>query len=353
MGTSVHIASRFFALVLTSVLPDGSAAPSVPVDGESTTSATAASPVVKRARVEDFAPPEEFVMVDSIKTHFVRKGDAGRQVVLVHGFGSSTHTWQKALDSLAPRYRVYALDLKGFGLTAKPKDGQYHMDAYTRHLLGFLDAMKLDRPVLVGHSLGGAVVTRVALLHPGRVGGLVLESPVPVSMPRAPGDDLLKRAGVEGVVGGNKPGTAAEKAAILNPALAKRMLPTMLRSTITRQTVENGLKVAYHDPRFVTPELIEVVYRPLTLEGAAEALASMLTPPPAAPPLPPLGALRLPALVAWGEHDKVVPVTLFEQYAGTIPEASRTVFANSGHVPHEEEADSFNARLLEFLDELP
>ena len=133
--------------------------------------------------------------VGAIKTHFVRKGDAGRPVVLVHGFGSSTYTWRKTVDALAPRHRVYALDLKGFGLTAKPKDGQYHMDAYTRHLLGFLDAMKLDRPVLVGHSLGGAVVTRLALFHPDRVGGLVLEDPVPVSMPRVNGAELLKRAG--------------------------------------------------------------------------------------------------------------------------------------------------------------
>ena len=293
-------------------------------------------------------------MVETIKTHFVRKGEAGRPVVLVHGFGSSTYTWRMSLESLAARHRVYALDLKGFGLTAKPKDGQYHMDAYTRHLLGFLDVMKLDRPVLVGHSLGGAVVTRLALLHPDRVGGLVLEDPVPVSMPRLNGAELLKRAGGNDVAGEHKPGTAAEKAAILNPALAKRMLPTLLRSTITRQTVENGLKVAYHDPKFVTPELIEVVYRPLTIDGAAEALASMMNPPPVAPaPLPPLDGLRLPALVTWGGHDKVMPVALFEQYAGAIPGARRAVFAGSGHVPHEEEAEAFNARLLEFLATMP
>ncbi len=300
------------------------------------------------ARGEDFAPPEEFVMVDSIKTHFVQKGNVGRPVVLVHGFGSSTYTWRAAVDALAARHRVFALDLKGFGLTEKPKDGQYHMDAYTRHLLGFLDAMKLDRPVLVGHSLGGAVVTRLALLHPDRVGALVLEDPVPVSMPRLNQAELLKRAGE------HRPGTAAEKAAILNPALAKRMLPMLLRSTITRQTVENGLKVAYHDPRFVTPELVEVVYRPLTFEGAAEALASMVNPPPVPPaPLPPLDGLKLPALVAWGHHDKVMPIDVFEQYAKTIPGASKVVFAESGHVPHEEEAAAFHDRLLAFLDTLP
>jgi len=328
-----------------------------PPPPDATTTATAAVTTdagARRPRGEDFAPPEEFVTVDSITTHFVRKGQTGRPVVLVHGFGSSTYTWTRVLDALAPGHRVYALDLKGFGLTDKPKDGQYHMDAYTRHLLGFLDVMKLDRPVLVGHSLGGAVVTRLALLHPDRVGALVLEDPIPVSLPRATAAELLKRAGEGGVAAEHKPGTAAHHAALLNPALARRMLPTLLRSTITRQTVENGLKVAYHDPRFVTAELVEVVYRPLTFDGAAEALASMMNPPPVPPaPLPPLDGLRLPALIAWGGHDKVMPVALFEQYAGSIPGAVKAVFAGSGHVPHEEEADAFNARLLGFLKTLP
>jgi pimeloyl-ACP methyl ester carboxylesterase len=331
-----------------SMLALGLSLPTASADEPPKLEAPAPAPL-KPAKIEDFAPAEEFVMVGPVKTHFVRKGEKGRAVVLVHGFGSSTATWRKTIDALSPRYQVYAFDMKGFGLTAKPKDGQYHMRAYTEHLPGFLDVMKLNRPVLVGHSLGGAVVSRVALLRPERVGALVLVDPLPVVMPRDR-EGLLKRGGVE--VG--KQLSAAEKAARLNPALASRMMPGLLRSTITKQTVEAGLKVAYHDPKFVTPELVETIYRPLTIEGAAEALASMMTPPPStdAPP-PPLNGLKLPSLVTWGAHDQVVPIALYEQYATTIPNARRTVFANSGHVPHEEEADAFNARLLEFLDELP
>jgi pimeloyl-ACP methyl ester carboxylesterase len=315
---------------------------------------TPAATVVKPARIEDFAPPEEFVTAAAIKTHFVSKGEAGRPVVLVHGFGSSTFTWRKNVDTLAPRYRVYALDLKGFGLSARPKDGQYHMDAYTRHLLGFLDVMKLDRPVLVGHSLGGAVVARLALLHPERVGGLVLEDPVPLTLPHANAAELLKRAGVVLNENERKPGTFAAGAALINPAMANRVLPLFLRSTITPQTVETVLKAAYHDPGFVTPELVEAYYRPITIEGAAEAMASMMNPPPPDPaPLPGLGTLKLPALVAWGAHDPFVPEALLQDYVTSIPGARKAVFDRSGHVPHEEEAPAFNARLLEFLDALP
>ena len=308
-----------------------------------------AKAAARRPQIEDFAPPEEFVMVGSIKTHFIRKGDKGPPVVLVHGFGASTITWQKTLNALAPQYQVYALDMKGFGLTAKPKDGNYHATAYTDHLLGFLDAMKLQKVVMVGHSLGGAIASRLALLHPERVGALVLVDPAPVTLPKN-NEAILRRAGVDVA----KPGTAAEKAAKVNPILASRLLPALLRTTITRQTVETGLKVAYHDPKFVTPEMVEIYYRPITIEGAAEAMASMMNPPSKADtPLPPITDLKTPALIVWGEHDQVVPVLLFENYVQSIPGAQKAVFANSGHVPHEEEADAFNARLLDFLDQLP
>lgn len=300
---------------------------------------------VKPARIEDFAPPEEFLMIGSLKTHFIRKGDQGRPIVLIHGFGGSTSTWTKTVESLASRYRVYAFDLKGFGLTAKPRNSPYSMDAYTDHLLGFLDAQKLDRPVLVGHSLGGALAARFALQYPGRVEGLVLVSPIPITLPRDP--SVLKR------VGGADVRSAAEAAAALNPKLAGRMIPALVRASITRKTVESGLKAVYHNPALVTPELVEIYYRPLTIDGAAEALASLATPSPPPRLVPPLDTLKLPTLVTWGEHDAVVPRASFETYARTIPGARSFVFSESGHIPHEEQPDAFNARLNEFLDALP
>ncbi len=138
-------------------------APAVADEGPSTAASETASskPAPARPkplRIEDFAPPEEFVMVDTVKTHFVCKGETGPPVVLVHGFGSSTFTWQKTIDALADKHQVYALDLKGFGLSAKPKDGQYNLEVYTNHLLGFLGRYEAgasgDRGTFV---LGGAI----------------------------------------------------------------------------------------------------------------------------------------------------------------------------------------------------
>jgi len=100
--------------------------------------------------------------------------------------------------------------------------------------------------------------------------------------------------------------------------------------------------------------MVDVYYRPITIEGTAEALASMLNRPlKPLGPLPPLGGLALPTLVGVGAFDKVLPPDAADEYLNGIAGARREVFARSGHVPHEEEPAAFNARLREFLAEIP
>src|SRR4029078_12232227 len=116
---------------------------------------------------------------------------------------------------------------KGFGLSAKPRDGKYHLDAFSEHVFGFLDAMKLERAVLVGNSMGGAVATRVALLHPERVTGLVLVDAIPTAFPR-PAIPLGRPGAAESSNERKKPNSGP--------------LPALTRAMITRQTIAAGLK---------------------------------------------------------------------------------------------------------------
>lgn len=287
------------------------------------------------ARIEDFAPPEEFIVVGGLKTHFVARGDKGPPIVFVHGFGSCTYSFRRNLDALAVRgFRTYAIDVKGFGLTAKPRDGQYHLAAFSDQLLGFLDAMKLERPILVGNSMGGAVVARLALLHPERAAGVVLVDAAPPDVALKPRD--MARGGV-----GTPP------APVLN--LGARFAPALAKALVTRGLVEHGLRVAYHDPKFVTDEEVEVQLRPMSIDGAAEALASLTsTPPGPIEPTPPLAALKPPALIVWGRHDRVIPVAMADYFSRALPAARKVVFEKSGHMPHVEEAEGFNALLTEF-----
>lgn len=110
--------------------------------------------------------------VDGLSLHYLVEG-RGPAVVLVHGLGGFAQSWRHNIAPLASRATVYAVDLPGFGRSAKPRAG-YGLAYFTRALHGFLDALGLSQASLVGHSLGGAVAVTYALTHPARVERLAL-----------------------------------------------------------------------------------------------------------------------------------------------------------------------------------
>lgn len=113
----------------------------------------------------------EFASADGIRTRYRHWGRTGPPIVLVHGAFESADTWDRVAPLLAARHRVYALDLTGWGYSARR--GPYEAGHQAAQVLGLLDALRLDRATLVGHSTGAGVVAAAALRAPGRVGGLV------------------------------------------------------------------------------------------------------------------------------------------------------------------------------------
>lgn len=105
--------------------------------------------------------------VDGLALHYVVAG-RGPAVVLLHGLGGFAQSWRHTIDALATRATVFAVDLPGFGRSAKPRTA-YRLGYFARALHGFLDAMGIAQASLVGHSLGGSVAVTYALTHPARV----------------------------------------------------------------------------------------------------------------------------------------------------------------------------------------
>ncbi len=98
-------------------------------------------------------------------------------VVLVHALGETSADWAPVAEALAPEYRVYALDLRGHGASDWP--GAYTIEQLTADLAAFLDALRLGRVTLVGHSVGAPPAYLYAARSPDRVTRLVLEEPAP------------------------------------------------------------------------------------------------------------------------------------------------------------------------------
>lgn len=97
-------------------------------------------------------------------------------VVLLHGIGSRGSSWWPVIDPLAERFHLYQLDLRGHGTSGKPERG-YVIEDYVADLDAVLDALALDEPRILGHSLGGLITLIWASQHPARAAALVLEDP--------------------------------------------------------------------------------------------------------------------------------------------------------------------------------
>ncbi|MFD2077605.1 Pimeloyl-ACP methyl ester carboxylesterase [Actinopolymorpha cephalotaxi] len=129
-------------------------------------------------------PEHLFVDVGKVRLAYRVVGDPeAPPLVLLHGVGSDGSSWDPVVPGLARDWRVFVPDLRGFGRSDWP--GDYSFELMAADLLGFLDALDLDRAVLAGHSMGGVVCYLLAQDHPDRVSALVLvETPPPLPQHR-------------------------------------------------------------------------------------------------------------------------------------------------------------------------
>ncbi|MEE8372329.1 MAG: alpha/beta fold hydrolase, partial [Dehalococcoidia bacterium] len=123
----------------------------------------------------------KFIDLGGNSTHYVEKGE-GEPVILVHGFFYDSYMWNKNIDALAKRFKVYALDLWGFGYSSRdPMDYSYPL--YADQLLGFMDALNIQKASLVGQSMGGGTCILFAVRHRDRVNKMILVDPAGMPNP--------------------------------------------------------------------------------------------------------------------------------------------------------------------------
>ena len=263
-------------------------------------------------------PPSDFIEVKGQLVHLRDEGPRADPlpIVLIHGTGASLHTWEGWVRALKNRRRVISFDLPGFGLTG-PFAGQYEVgnykgDTYARFVLDLLDALKIDRVVLGGNSLGGEVAWRTAFLAPPRVAALVLvdaAGPVftPLSVPL---------------------GFVLARTPVIN-RLSEWALP--------RSLVEQSVSSVYGDPARVTPELVDRYFELTLREGNRRALAQRLQGLVNGENAERIATLKLPTLILWGGRDRLIPPEIGRQFQQQIAGSQLVVFEPLGHVPQEED----------------
>ncbi|MDX3926848.1 MAG: alpha/beta hydrolase [Shinella sp.] len=119
---------------------------------------------------------------NGIRQHYLRYGGKGFPVVLVPGITSPAITWGFVAERLAETHDVYVLDVRGRGLSSTGPDLDYGLDAMAADVVGFVQAVGLSAPALLGHSMGARIAIRASILRPDVFSRLVLVDP-PVSGP--------------------------------------------------------------------------------------------------------------------------------------------------------------------------
>lgn len=269
-----------------------------------------------------------FIDVGGVRAHVREQGDPdGVPVVLIHGSLGSLHVWEGWARQLAEQARLISVDLPGHGLTgAWPRD-EYTIEAYTDFVEVLVDTLNLDRFVLVGHSMGGAVAWSFAATRPDRVSQLILvdaagyprtggEAPLPLRLARTP------------LVG--------DLSIYFKP---ERM-------------VRRSLGEVYADPAMVTPERIRRYAELQRFPGNREAtLQRARTQEPLDPT--PLKRLDVPTLILWGGKDRWVPAADAFRFQGDIKGAQLEIFEALGHNPMEEDPTATAAAVAAFLKPIP
>lgn len=143
--------------------------------------------IARRARA--LVPPTgRFVDIDGCRVHYVDEG-TGSPIVMLHGLGGTLHHLSWPLHPLLrEEFRVISLDRPGSGYSTRSGDRPASPSEQAAFVAAFIEAMELDRPLVVGHSLGGAIALAVALNHPDRISGLALLSPLTHSRDAVPAE---------------------------------------------------------------------------------------------------------------------------------------------------------------------
>ncbi|MFJ2772797.1 acetoin dehydrogenase dihydrolipoyllysine-residue acetyltransferase subunit [Streptomyces sp. NPDC087300] len=253
---------------------------------------------------DEEGPGTATVQVAGSTLAYATSGAGEQAVVLVHGFGGDKNSWLFVREPLAAHHTVHALDLPGHGESGK-EVGDGGLTALARLLVGFLDALGIERAHLVGHSLGGAVCAVAAAAAPGRVASLTLVAPAGVG----PDVDAAYLRGF----------AAAGNRRELRPQLMKLFAD---EHRVTRQLIDDLLKYKRLDG---VDRALRTLLDTLLTEDDAPALD--VTPLLRGP------AAGVPAVALWGEHDRVLPAS---NAASLKDGADVRVIPGAGHMPHME-----------------
>jgi len=256
--------------------------------------------------------------------------NSGVPIVFVHGIGAgiSSFMWRKNFDALSEKFRVYALDLLGFGFSDKPAAAHYSPDLYVELISDFIREVVGGPANLVASSLGAAYAVCVAEEHPELVNALILNSP-------AGYDTLNTRPGMSG---------AAFYGLLQSPVLGTSFYNVMASERSIRDYARRTL---FYDYRRVTNRLVSNLYATSHQAGAQHAVAAFLSGYLNVDMRIAFSRLGQRVILVWGKQDTTTPIAKATALLDLNPRAELEVFDFCRVMPEQEHPELFNALVMD------
>ena len=253
---------------------------------------------------------------NGIKIHVEQEGSGDPALVFLHYYGGSSRTWAHVTARLAPRFQCVAIDHRGWGKSDAPAGG-YGLADLAADAEGVIAALKLQRYVLVGHSMGGKVAQLMASRRPPGLEGLILVAPAPPPP-------------------------------LVVPAHMRDM---MIGAYATRETVEKTIDDVLTAKTLSAADRTQVIED--SLRGAPPAKLAWPQSTSLEDISAQVGHINVPVLVIAGEMDRVdPPIRLRVELLPRIPQASMQVLKGTGHLSMLESPDAVASRIAAFCDPL-
>lgn len=250
-----------------------------------------------------------------LRVHYRDQGRRdGPTLVLLHGYSASLQVWEPWVAALKDDYRVITLDLPGHGLTRTSQPYVAGREGYEAVVDQVVARLGVSRFTLGGNSMGGGVAWRYAAAHPDKIEGLV----------------LVDAAGWPSV-GQERP--------LIFKILQNPLGRAILKNIDSRPLVREGLKDAYLDPGLVTPQLVDRYVDMARAPGHRDILLGLQTGANRVVTSTLLSKITAPALVMFGEQDKLIPAADGQSFADAMPDATLILYPDVGHVPMEQIPD--------------
>jgi pimeloyl-ACP methyl ester carboxylesterase len=267
-----------------------------------------------------------FIEVMEMDVHYRDEGIKNDSIpmVFIHGTGASLHTWEHCVDALKDSFRIITMDLPAYGLTGPNPDRVYTQQFYLEFLHEFLQKINVNKCIIGGNSLGGAIAWNYTHHYPEKVEKLI----------------LIDAAGYP-MVSESKP-IAFTLAQI---PMLKHLLNYVTPKFLAQKSVIN----VYEDPSKVTDTLVDRYFELFLREGNREAFVDRMSFSEYPDYLQKILAIQTPTLILWGENDKLIPIANAYKFQNDLTNDTLIILKKAGHVPMEEAPERTAKEIRSFL----